>query len=1296
MFATPSHASNLPSGVGVTTLIKANLDGTVLPESATALVASKSSALLPCMTAATSAVAQCSASSGLLDDGNGGQLLLTDVSGDTANASGIAVSQPFSSSSAFYAQFDTQSYGYGGGARTLWLMNASSPTPTIPSRDGAAGYGDSAGGLPGAVLGISFDAAGDAASSNAASCPTTQWSSTKSSPNQVVIRSGDTSVTSGTSGYCFIASTEQQLGSLTTKIEPLGPLHQSNAANGWQRIFVSLLPPSFTTDQAELTVAVDAADGRGLVTVLNIALPTWAWPTDGSGLPSSLRFGLSAMNPTGGLSSDVVALRNLQAVAVAPVATEPTAPRGVGVQWSNPINGLVNATVSWTAPQSTGYSPITSYTASVNGTTCSPDSLVGPTFSCVISGVPAGDTYAVSVIATNAIGESDPGVTLSRVNAQPQTISLPTLNPVVFGGAPLRITTVATSGLNVTISTSGACTWSNGQLSFVQAGLCTVTATQPGTLSFEAAPPVVRTVTVAQSPVTIKVSSVSAPVDGSAHPVAPTVTPSGVALTTSYCSVVTPSQCSTTAPSAVGSYIATVRVTSPNYTAAPVVTYVDIVPSMLNMPPEAGGPQTGTNRNVQMTLQSPPDASSSGSVQTTGSGFTPGAPVNIAVTGQESLGTFTIPPATGAASLSTLMTPSSSSTSIASTDLMDATTPSDLSDGNSIAYPFGGFPGSGSYIVVTFNSSGFVPGSTVLSLLHSSPLVLSTTVADANGAISLRAAIPTAFAGQSHKVVLTGTYLASTTTANADGTVSAQTALPASLLARLEPDSQLVITAIDQNDPTNFAKSYLTIGASSPTTTTTTVAGSANDVLQAPPLVPTDHPAETMKQVTNLVAVAATVAATASVAASVAGSVGSIRVPTGGAPAGGVRAGGSSSSSSSSSGPMSTQQIGAAVDDVALDDEKFGDKSRIWQTPGRHLIDQASAVGPVKISSVSPMLAAAVSDGSYLRAMFGSLSAILPMLGVIFGIFNVIQTHGYPVPGHYMTFAVLMMLGALDGWSGITATLTIFAGAVATGHIFSLNMAVSFSLLAALLFGTAIIVKGVRPLLRESFSSFQDRWKRAGDFVVGPLFGGFLATQLVGASASAAGLDLPITQHATFIGVVVGVALFVRYAISTVAIVHFPKRLTSVTAHGLQPQASWATYSSQVIRQVFTALLLHAFLGWTWVLAVLIGLQMLQGFVAPKVSGTLPKVAYRLVPRGVGNILVMASIGTLGGRLMAHITTDGFWQVAGLLILLGAVSLMYAMVSALDGEDYPVTWTTRIAGIGVVVLAGLQLTGRLF
>ena len=199
----------------------------------------------------------------------------------------------------------------------------------------------------------------------------------------------------------------------------------------------SILPPNFTSSLAELTVAVDSADGRGLVTVLDIALPTWAWPT--STLPATLRMGLSAANPDLAANFDVVSVRNVQAVAMAATPVAPTSPRAVGVQWSAPTNGFVTGTLSWTAPSSDGFSPITSYTAMLNGDSCTPTSLSGPIFSCTIPAVPAGDTYTASVVAHNVVGSSPPALVTTSVTAQSQSITFNALAPAIFGAGARKI-----------------------------------------------------------------------------------------------------------------------------------------------------------------------------------------------------------------------------------------------------------------------------------------------------------------------------------------------------------------------------------------------------------------------------------------------------------------------------------------------------------------------------------------------------------------------------------------------------------------------------------------------------------------------------------------------------------------------------------------------------------------------------------------------------------------------------------------------------------------------------------------
>ncbi len=91
----------------------------------------------------------------------------------------------------------------------------------------------------------------------------------------------------------------------------------------------------------------------------------------------------------------------LIATPVAPVtpSAAPSAPTGVSA-----VTGDGQVTVAWTAPASTGGSPITGYTviASPDGQTCqTTDALT-----CTVQGLTNGTAYTFTVTATNAIGES--------------------------------------------------------------------------------------------------------------------------------------------------------------------------------------------------------------------------------------------------------------------------------------------------------------------------------------------------------------------------------------------------------------------------------------------------------------------------------------------------------------------------------------------------------------------------------------------------------------------------------------------------------------------------------------------------------------------------------------------------------------------------------------------------------------------------------------------------------------------------------------------------------------------------
>jgi hypothetical protein len=111
-----------------------------------------------------------------------------------------------------------------------------------------------------------------------------------------------------------------------------------------------------------------------------------------------------------------------RSAAVTP-ATVPGAP-GIGLATSGGLGGAVNATARWTAPASTGGSPITGYRVqairiAANGTDgATTQSAIQPaTARSLVFTLPAGN-YRFTVTAINAVGTSVPSARSAQVTAR--------------------------------------------------------------------------------------------------------------------------------------------------------------------------------------------------------------------------------------------------------------------------------------------------------------------------------------------------------------------------------------------------------------------------------------------------------------------------------------------------------------------------------------------------------------------------------------------------------------------------------------------------------------------------------------------------------------------------------------------------------------------------------------------------------------------------------------------------------------------------------------------------------------
>lgn len=167
-----------------------------------------------------------------------------------------------------------------------------------------------------------------------------------------------------------------------------------------------------------------------------------------------------------------------------------------------------------------------------------PYNSANPVFTYVATGFVSADTSAVlsgaPVFTTTAVLTSLPGTyplmisqgtlfasnytftftnSTLAVGLAPQTITFPAATSAVFGiGIPLTAT--ASSGLAVVYTVSGPATISGGILYSTMPGAVTVTASQPGDSSYQAAPPVVQTFIFQKAPLTVQANNFTIPFGG--------------------------------------------------------------------------------------------------------------------------------------------------------------------------------------------------------------------------------------------------------------------------------------------------------------------------------------------------------------------------------------------------------------------------------------------------------------------------------------------------------------------------------------------------------------------------------------------------------------------------------------------------------------------------------------------------------------------------------------------------------------------------------------------------------------
>lgn len=386
--------------------------------------------------------------------------------------------------------------------------------------------------------------------------------------------------------------------------------------------------------------------------------------------------------------------------------------------------------------------------------------------------------------------------------------------------------------------------------------------------------------------------------------------------------------------------------------------------------------------------------------------------------------------------------------------------------------------------------------------------------------------------------------------------------------------------------------------------------------------------------------------------------------------------------------------LGAGLGAVAI-----GDRSHTWTWPGTARLDALSPTLPARLAKRSPLLARVAADGTYLRAILGSASLLALLGGVALGVMALRNTGGEALPPIASLTIAIAVLGVLDAAAGLVAVLIFTIGVLALGGVDSYAHLRLMLGLSALWFVVPVLAGAARPLRRPPARNLEQSWDRAADFVIASLIGAWAVQKIVLALPGLAGVRLPIAEHADAAAFCVLGALVIRLSFETIASYLYPMRLDVAEAAEIPAPGTLLRLGATAVRMAIFVFFAYIVVGTNWQLWVGAAL-----FLAPQILAIFEErfpnspALFRALPSGLLRLVLMLFVGTAVGALLLRTmnqSSDTF--VADSFVLLSLPGFLLSLVSFFgrEGDESPIGWGKRIAGIAILVVGILMVLGLL-
>jgi MFS family permease len=349
-----------------------------------------------------------------------------------------------------------------------------------------------------------------------------------------------------------------------------------------------------------------------------------------------------------------------------------------------------------------------------------------------------------------------------------------------------------------------------------------------------------------------------------------------------------------------------------------------------------------------------------------------------------------------------------------------------------------------------------------------------------------------------------------------------------------------------------------------------------------------------------------------------------------------------------------------------------GDLSRTWRRTGTTRTDALFAGLITSVSRHLPLMARTIADGTYLRAMFGSLAPLTILPGIALGIFAAFDTSGQALPPALWIVMAIIALANLDALAGFTAGAVFTVGVAMSGNLASRDEILTVAGLYIIFYAPALLASAIRPLRRLA-SDRDDAWERVTDYALGLLLSGWTMSKLIGGLNALAGVQLLITFHAKEIAWWTAVFVLVRMMLEDFASYNYPVRISAISGEFRSQNTIHKVISLELKIFIFVELAMP-FIGFNIKLLLGTILMAAPTIIGLTIGKRFPKfpILYRLMPTGAFKIVAMVFIGTFAASfiqaLFASPRTFLEWSFVALAIPGLILSILGKMVKEPDTD----------------------------